>query len=76
LRDDHPTDRNVKIPSAFRKVAPFLVDAGKPSASAYIIDQSPELGKLENIIGPLRTWQRSFQQKEHLTGIPIGALTS
>ncbi|MFH7450962.1 DNA/RNA non-specific endonuclease, partial [Pseudomonas syringae pv. tagetis] len=49
LRDDDRSYRNVKIPSAFWKVVAFLGDAGKPSASAYMIDLSRELGKLEII---------------------------
>ncbi|MFH7429011.1 DNA/RNA non-specific endonuclease, partial [Pseudomonas syringae group genomosp. 7] len=51
LRDDDRSYLNVKIPSAFWKVVAFLVDDGKPSDSAYMFDQSRELGKLEIIFG-------------------------
>ncbi|EGH21085.1 DNA/RNA non-specific endonuclease, partial [Pseudomonas amygdali pv. mori str. 301020] len=38
--------------------------------------QSSELGKLEIVFGPLRTWQRSVLQIEKLTGISFGDLAS
>ncbi|ALD96274.1 MULTISPECIES: DNA/RNA non-specific endonuclease [Pseudomonas] len=76
LRDDDRSYRNVKIPSAFWKVVAFLGDDGKPSASAYMIDQTRELGKLDIMFGPLKTWQRSVAQIEQLTGIRFGDLSS
>ncbi|WP_339532770.1 DNA/RNA non-specific endonuclease [Pseudomonas mucidolens] len=66
--------RGVKIPSAFWKVVAYLNDAGKPSASAYMIDQSRELGQLELVFGQLRTYQRSVIQIEQLTNIRFGNL--
>ncbi|MCO5366182.1 DNA/RNA non-specific endonuclease [Pseudomonas alliivorans] len=74
LRDDDRSYRNVKIPSAFWKVVAFLGDDGKPSASAYMIDQSRELGDLSIVFGQLKTWQRSVAQIEKLTGINFGKL--
>lgn len=76
LRDDDRSYRNIRIPSAFWKVVAFLGDDGKPSASAYMIDQTSELGKLDIMFGPLRTWQRSVAQIEQLTGIRFGDLSS
>ncbi|RMR09684.1 DNA/RNA non-specific endonuclease [Pseudomonas syringae group genomosp. 3] len=76
LRDDDRSYRNIRVPSAFWKVVAFVGDDGKPSASAYMIDQSRELGQLDIMFGQLRTWQRSVLQIEQLTGIHFGALAS
>jgi endonuclease G len=72
--DDDRLYRGVKIPKAFWKVVAYLSDDGKPSASAYMIDQSRELGQLDLVFGPLRTYQRSVIQIEQLTGIRFGNL--
>ncbi|RMT89205.1 hypothetical protein ALP39_01225 [Pseudomonas marginalis pv. marginalis] len=72
--DDDRVYRGVKIPKAFWKVVAYLSDDGKPSASAYMIDQSRELGQLELVFGQLRTYQRSVIQIERLTGIRFGNL--
>jgi len=74
LRSDDPLYRGVQIPRAFWKVVAFLGDDGKPSASAYVIDQTRELGKLELMFGALRTYRRSVTQIEALTGIGFGEL--
>ena len=66
--DDDRLYRGVKIPKAFWKVVAYLSDDGKPSASAYMIDQSRELGQLDLVFGQLRTYQRSEIQIEQLTG--------
>lgn len=72
--DDDRVYRGVKIPKAFWKVVAYLGDDGKPSASAYMIDQSRELGQLDLIFGPLRTYRRSVLQIEQLTGIRFANL--
>ncbi|MPQ87136.1 DNA/RNA non-specific endonuclease [Pseudomonas sp. MAFF 730085] len=74
LADDDRVYRGVKIPKAFWKVVAYLSDDGKPSASAYMIDQSRELGELDLIFGQLRTYQRSVIQIEQLTGIRFANL--
>lgn len=61
--------RGVQIPQAFWKVVAYLNDDGKPSASAYMIDQTRELDQLDLVFGQLRTYQRSVIQIERLTGI-------
>jgi endonuclease G len=66
--------RGIRIPAAFWKVVAYVDDNGKPSASAYMIDQSRELGQLDLIFGQLRTYQRSVLQIEKLTGIRFGPL--
>ncbi len=72
--EDDRVYRGVKIPTAFWKVVAYVGDDGKPSASAYMIDQSRELGQLDLIFGQLRTYQRSVIQIEKLTGIRFGTL--
>lgn len=74
LRSDDPLYRGVQIPRAFWKVVAFLGDDGKPSASAYLIDQTRELDQLELVFGALRTYRRSVTQIEQLTGITFGEL--
>jgi endonuclease G len=74
LADDDRVYRGVKIPKAFWKVVAYLSDDGKPSASAYMIDQSRELGQLDLMFGQLRTYQRSVIQIERLTGIRFANL--
>ena len=74
LADDDRVYRGVKIPKAFWKVVAYLSDDGKPSASAYMIDQSRELGQLELVFGQLRTYRRSVIQIEQLTGIRFANL--
>ncbi|XXD82366.1 DNA/RNA non-specific endonuclease [Pseudomonas sp. Z5-35] len=74
FREDDPTYRDVQIPTAFWKVVAFLSDDGKPSASAYMIDQQRELGKLQLAFGALKTYRHSVDQIESLTGIRFGGL--
>lgn len=72
--DDDRLYRGVKIPQAFWKVVAYLSDDGKPSASAYMIDQRRELDQLDLVFGPLKTYRRSVLQIEQLTGIRFGNL--
>lgn len=74
LAADDRVYRGAKIPKAFWKVVAYLGDDGKPSASAYMIDQSRELGQLDLVFGQLRTYRRSVLQIEQLTGIRFGNL--
>lgn len=72
--DNDRVYRGVKIPQAFWKVVAYLSDDGKPSASAYMIDQRRELDQLDLVFGQLRTYQRSVITIEQLTGIRFGQL--
>lgn len=74
FRDDDRDYRGVLIPTAFWKVVAFLSDDGKPSATAYMIDQSRELGSLEAAFGRFKTYQRSIARIEELTDLDFGAL--
>jgi endonuclease G, mitochondrial len=76
FRDDDPVYRTVPIPLAYWKVVAFLGDDGKPSASAYMIEQDVELGKLSLIFGPFKTYQRSVASIETLTGLSFGDLSA
>jgi endonuclease G len=75
FRDDDRPYRGALIPTAFWKVIAFVSDDGKPSATAYMIDQKRELGSLEAAFGAFKTYQRSLRQIELLTDIDFGALS-
>jgi len=68
--------RGVLIPSAFWKVVAFLSDDGKPSATAYMIEQTRELTSLEAAFGSFKTYQRSVARIEELTDLSFGTLSS
>ncbi|ALZ85626.1 MAG TPA: DNA/RNA non-specific endonuclease [Pseudomonas sp.] len=74
LRPDDRVYRDARIPEAFWKVVAYLGDDGKPSASAYLIDQRRELDALSIAFGRLRTYQCSVLRIEQLTGIDFGPL--
>jgi len=75
FRDDDRRYRNVLIPTAFWKVVAFLSDDGRPSATAYMIDQSRELSSLEAAFGGFKTYQRSVRYIEGLAGMDFGNLS-
>lgn len=66
--------RGALIPKAFWKVVAFLSDDGRPSATAYIVQQDEELRMLEAAFGAYKTYQRSVRQIESLTGLSFGQL--
>jgi endonuclease G len=72
--EDDLTYRGVKIPLAFWKVLAFLSDSGRPSATAYMVDQENELSTLEAAFGRYKTYQRSIRYVERLTGLDFGRL--
>lgn len=74
FREDDRDYRGVLIPTAFWKVVAFLSDDLKPSATAYMIDQSRELGSLEAAFGRFKTYQRSIARIEELTDLDFGDL--
>lgn len=75
FRDDDRPYREARIPTAFWKVVAFLSDEGRPSATAYMIDQSRELGSLEAAFGRFKTYQRSIVQIQALTDLDFGTLS-
>jgi endonuclease G len=56
-------------------VVAFLSDDGKPSATAYMIDQAKELGSLEAAFGKYKTYQRSILHVQSLTDLDFGELS-
>lgn len=75
FRDDDRLYRGIRIPTAFWKVVAFLSDDGRPSATGYMIDQKRELGSLEATFGAFKTYQRSVQYIDELTGVDFGELS-
>ena len=68
------TYRGIKIPLAFWKVIAFLSDSGRPSATAYMVDQERELSSLEAAFGRYKTYQRSIRYIEQITKLDFGRL--
>lgn len=76
FRDDDRLYRGVPIPTAFWKVVAFVSDDGRPSATAYVIDQVKELGALEAAFGAFQTYQRSVSYVEAATDLDFGGLAA
>jgi endonuclease G len=74
LKDTDLPYRDALVPRAFWKVVAFLSDDGKPSATAYLVEQDQELGQLEAAFGAYKTYQRSVSSIEALTGLSFGRL--
>lgn len=70
-----PEYRGVKIPLAYWKVIAFINEDGRPSATAYMIDQKQELKTLEATFGVYKTYQRSVRHIEEITGLDFGELS-
>ncbi|TVL87381.1 DNA/RNA non-specific endonuclease [Streptomyces sp. SAJ15] len=87
LLDSDPVYRGVKIPLRFWKVVGFL-DDGQLAATAYILDQSPDLTAAEAAralakaeaegnpppLGAFRTFQAPIRDIATLTGLDFGPL--
>lgn len=71
-----PEYRDVKIPLAYWKVIAFINEDGRPSATAYMIDQKLELQTLEARFGIYKTFQRSVRHIEELTSLDFGELSN
>lgn len=66
--------RGARIPGSFWKVVAFLSDDGRPSATAYLVEQDTELKLLEAAFGAYKTYQRSIKAIEALSGLRFGDL--
>jgi endonuclease G, mitochondrial len=66
--------RDALIPLAYWKVVVIVTDTGRPSATAYMVDQEEELDYLEFAFGSFSTYQRSIRYIEGLTGLDFGTL--
>lgn len=76
FREDDRLYRDVHIPLSFWKVIAFLSDDGRPSATAYLIEQDQELLGLEAAFGAFKTYQVSVRHIEDLTKVDFGLLAA
>jgi len=74
FRTDDPVYRGVAIPLAYWKVVAFIHDNGRPSASAYLIDQDVNLNEYTLLFGAFKTYQRSVAAIAGLTALDFGKL--
>ncbi|MFB7511874.1 MULTISPECIES: DNA/RNA non-specific endonuclease [unclassified Streptomyces] len=85
LHDSDPPYRGIQVPLRFWKVAAFLQD-GALAASAYVLDQSPDLSRDSERalsgatpgapppLGPFRTYQVPVADVAELTELEFGPL--
>ncbi|MEU5216945.1 DNA/RNA non-specific endonuclease [Streptomyces sp. NPDC020807] len=85
LHDSDPPYRGIQVPLRFWKVAAFLQD-GALAASAYVLDQSPDLSRDSERalagatpgapppLGPFRTYQVPVSDVAELTELEFGPL--
>jgi endonuclease G len=66
--------RGALVPKAFWKVVAIVTDAGRPSATAYKVDQIKALEELEFVYAGYKTFQISVQQVMKATKIDFSAL--
>jgi endonuclease G len=74
LRSNDRAYRDVQIPTAYWKVVAFMSDAGRPSVTAYLVDQVEELRQLEATFGKFKTYQKSIRAIEQMTSLSFGGL--
>lgn len=81
--DDDPVYRGVRIPLMFWKIAAW-VSGDELAATAYLLDQAPELGDLDRQtaaadapeLGPYRTYQVAVSEIGALTGYDVARLAA
>lgn len=66
--------RGALVPKAFWKVVAIVTEDGRPSATAYKVDQSKELEDLEFVYSAYKTFQISIQQVMKKTNIDFSEL--
>lgn len=66
--------RGALIPLSFWKVVAVVAEGGRPSATAYKIDQVKELEELEFVYSAYKTYQISIKQVIDATGIDFSGL--
>jgi endonuclease G len=74
FRQNDPVYRGVAIPLAYWKVVAFIHDDGRPSASAYLIDQDVDLNQDTLLFGAFKIYQRSVAAIAGLTALNFGEL--
>lgn len=76
FRDGDRRYRGVQIPEAYWKVVAFMGDDGRPSATAYMIEQADDLDELGFMFGQYKTFQRSVARIGTLTQLDFSELAS
>ena len=66
--------RGALIPLAFWKVVAIVTEDGRPSATAYKVDQKKQLADLEFVYSAYKTFQVSIRSVMRATNIDFGAL--
>jgi endonuclease G len=74
FRATDPVYRGIAIPLAYWKVVAFIHADGRPSASAYLIEQDVDLTGQSLLFGAFKTYQRSVLAIEGLTDLDFGEL--
>jgi len=74
FREDDLEYRGALIPGAFWKVVAIVTEDGRPSATAYKVDQVRELGELEFVFAGYKTFQISIRQVMEEAEIDFSAL--
>jgi len=74
FRKDDRLYRKVRIPREFWKVVAIRTPE-RPSATAYLLSQSNQLGNLEFAFGRYKTFQVAIREVESLTGLSFGELS-
>lgn len=74
FRPDDLEYKGALIPGSFWKVVAIVTDDGRPSATAYKVDQVRELEELEFVFAGYKTFQISIQQVMEQTGIDFSQL--
>jgi endonuclease G, mitochondrial len=74
LTDNDFPFRGVFIPKSFWKIVAFLLEDGRPSATAYKVSQERELQDLEFVFAGFKTFQISVQQVADATGLDFSAM--
>lgn len=74
LRDADLEYKGALVPAAFWKVVAIVTEDGRPSATAYKVDQAKELEELEFVFAGYKTFQISISQVIEDTGIDFGGL--
>jgi len=72
--DDDIEYRGALIPKSFWKVVAIVTEDGRPSATAYKVDQKRELEDLEFVFAGYKTFQISIRSVMEATGIDFSAL--
>ena len=78
LREDDPEFAGVAVPLEFWKVVVAVTDAGRLSATAYVVSQAEQVRTMRlraaPPFGPFKTFQVAVAKVEQMTGLGFGRL--